>query len=345
MIRELDVRFGVYRSGALLTFLQSTEAPTISMDSSGAIKTSLQGSFLPNDKVNWLTDEVRPELIINGEVHRCGVFIPVTVERKTGENGKMLSASMYDRCFLAQSLRLEQILHLSSGTLYIDAILSLLEQCGIALVMQTPNTATLATDREDWDVGTSYLTVINQLLSEIGYKDLWFDSEGYARIEPQLNPTAENIQHRINANDPGVFLSPNHSIESDIFNKPNVFICICSNPDLGAPLTATAVNDNPQSPLSVQRRGRRISELVKVNNIASQTELQSYARQLVFDSMTSSDTITVRTGLLPGFGVEDVVALLDDDATGICVEKSWTMELTSGGKMTHTLGKVGYLYG
>lgn len=345
MIRELDVRFGVYRSGALLTFLQSTDAPTMSMDSSGAIKTSLQGSFLPNDKVNWLTDEVRPELIINGETHRCGVFIPVTVEGKTGENGKTLTVSMYDRCFLAQSLRLEQILHIQSGAFYIDVVLSLLEQCGITLVMQTPNVATITTDREDWDVGTSYLTVINQLLSEIGYKDLWFDSEGYARIEPKLNPTADNIQHRINANDPSVFLSPSHSVASDIFNKPNVFVCICSNPDLGAPLTATAVNDNPQSPLSVQRRGRRISELVKVNNIASQEDLQAYARRLVFDSMTSSDTIIVRTGLLPGFGVNDVVALRDDDATGICVEKSWTMELVSGGKMVHTLGKVGYLYG
>ena len=79
---------------------------------------------------------------------------------------------------------------------------------------------------------------------------------------------------------------------------------------------------------------------MRVDNIASQEELEAYATKLLNDSMLSGETIRVETILLPGFGVADVTALRYDDTMGICIEKAWDMQLEIGGKMTHTLEKV-----
>jgi len=128
--------------------------------------------------------------------------------------------------------------------------------------------------------------------------------------------------------------------ETDIYETPNVIICVCSNADKAAAMKATAENTNPMSPLSIMRRGRRIVQVVQVDNIASQAELQEYANRLLYDSMRTGETIQVETMLQQGFGADDVTALRYDDVMGICVEKAWTMQLTPGGKMQHTLEKV-----
>ena len=56
--------------------------------------------------------------------------------------------------------------------------------------------------------------------------------------------------------------------------------------------------------------------------------------------MISGETIQVTTGLLPGFGVADVVALRYGDLFTTCIEHRWTMQLQVGGMMQHTLEKV-----
>ena len=105
-------------------------------------------------------------------------------------------------------------------------------------------------------------------------------------------------------------------------------------------MVATSENTNPQSPLSIQRRKRRIAKVVQVNNIADQTELQAYADRLRNETMISGETIQVQTALLPGFGVDDVTAIRYGDLFAVCIERSYTMDLRVGGMMNHTLEKV-----
>ena len=155
-------------------------------------------------------------------------------------------------------------------------------------------------------------------------------------------PSAANIEHTLDENLIESMITPGKKQTTDFYSAPNVFICICSNADKGSAMTATAENTNPQSPLSIARRGRRIAKVVQVKNIASQQELQLYAERLVADSMLTGETVTVQTALLPGYGVGDTVALQYGDVFSVCRERAWTMQLGVGGKMTHTLEKVVY---
>lgn len=362
-MRTIDFAYHVLRNNAFFGFLHAPmdRGNVLRMDDSGEIKMSLSGTFSPlvTDvdgnpvEADFLSDEIRPMLIIDGTEHALGVYgVSKAVPSET--NGvSRLQIEAFDRCWEVRDTYTETLLHFDAGTNYITAIESLLIAAGITIILATPTDAVLAEAREDWEIGTSHLTIVNQLLGEINYNQLWFTPEGNAVLEPASVPKAENIEHTM-SDMPEELLEgavkidrmlPSISRETDVYSAPNVFLCICSNPDKSGPMVAKAENTNPQSPLSIQRRGRRIMKVVRVDNIASQAELQAYVDRLRDESMIGGETIRVTTALQPGYGAADVVAIKYGELSAICIERAYTMELAVGGKMTHELERVVYHLG
>ena len=339
-VREIGFRYQVTRNDADLGLLYPVDGswPSIRMDDAGEIKTSFSGTFLPPDfEINWLGDEIRPELIIDGEIHALGRFLPATVTPSRNDTAESIRVEAYDRCWLARDFKTETMQYFQAGVNYVSAVGSLLAAAGIGTVSAVQTAKTLPEAREDWAIGTSYLSIANELLREINYKDVWFDSDGIARLEPFETISAANIKHTLDDRDVKSLLLPTISRETDIYSAPNVFIVLCSNPDKDEPMVATAANNSPQSPLSITSRGRRIVKVTQVNNIASQQELQAMADRQLTDSLVSGEIIRVTTGLLPGFGVGEITALRFGDVFAVCRERAWTMNLQPGGTMTHTL--------
>ena len=358
MITHESIRFYILRNNAKYAEIFPSGDPTVRMNSSADIKMSLQGSFLETAidtrgaaaEINWLSDEIQPVLTINGKENPIGVFLPAAVSTKASSNGEQTTElQAYDRCWRVRDTKVEGSLFFASGTRYMDAIEGLITDSGIGMILKTPTDAVLATDREDWEPGTSYLKIVNELLTEINYKPLWFDASGFAVLEPVSALTSDNIK-RIYTDAPTdldrsgapavVRMLAGIRKTTDVYQAPNVFVFICSNPDNDQPMTATAENTNPQSPLSTIRRGRRIVMVEMIDNIASQNDLQAYADNLLFESMTAGEVITIESDLLQNVGVNDVVAIKYDDLSGVCLERGWTMRLSPGGRMTHELQRV-----
>ena len=358
-MRTIDFKFRVLRGDAVYGFLQApTGGQKIRMQDNAEIKTSLSGNFAPavTDadgnpiEPNWLADEIQPIMVIDGVEHSLGVYAPSTVIPSESNGVASLRIEAFDRCWRVKDNYTQDLLHIPAGENYVTRIQSMLVFCGIPVILATPTTETFKEDREDWDIGTSYLAIINELLGEINYNPLWFTPNGEAVLEPASVPLAENIEHTfsdlpddVSAGATEIIrMLPSISRETDIYKAPNVFTCVCSNPDKSGPMISTAENTNPQSPLSIPRRGRRIVKVVQINNIASQDELDRYAERLCNESMVSGEKIQVSTALQPGFGVADVVALKFGEISSLCIERSYTMELAVGGTMQHTLERVVY---
>lgn len=343
MKRELDFRYTILRNGADYCTIDPVTGtmPTITMLDSGEIKTTLMGTFYdPGNRVDWLTDEIQPVIIIDGVPHKLGIYLPGTVEYFKDDTSKTVTIEAYDRCWRVQTRCAETLRFFAEGLNYLDVAVSLLTDAGITSVAKVNTDHSLTEDREDWNIGTSNLSIVNELLGEINYKQLWFDADGAARLEPAAQMNAEHIQHTFDDTNVRSLMIPGIRKSTDIYAAPNVFLCVCSNADKSGPMTAIAENTNPQSPLSLARRKRRITQVVNVNNIASQAELLVYAKRLVTGSMMRGETINVETCLLPGFGVNDVVGIRYGDYMAICVERAWTMNLGVGGTMQHTLERV-----
>ena len=267
----------------------------------------------------------------------------LTQTKKDGENEttKSVKVEAYDRCWRLREYKTETRLYFAASETYQEALEELLTVCGIILYQITPIATPLGIARE-WEIGTSYLSIINELLLEINYAQIYFDADGFAVLRPEPEISVENITKTLDSNNVRSLLLPQIERETDVYNAPNVFVAVCSNADRAAPLVARAENTNPQSPLSIMRRGKRIVSVENVNNIADQAALQEYVDKKRNQSMLSAETVTVSTGLLPEFTAKEVVALRYNDFSGVCKEKSWTMEMQTGGTMTHVLEKVVY---
>lgn len=338
MVRKYSVRVEVIRNGATLTELHSVSDPVVDCDSGSEIKTSMAGQFLDDPEVNWLTDELKPYQIINGIEYPVGVFPIGTYSKNTDENGlAIVKVEAYDRGLYLRQIKTETVLHFSAGTNYMQAVEQLLVESGISLYLATPTEEVLATDREDWDIGTPYLTIINTLLTELNYGQIWFNENGLAILQPAKTPSASNIDHQYSQRDKVKVLARPIGLETDSFDAPNVFVVICDNPDLDVPLVSTAVNDNPLSALSTFKRGRRIVNVSNLDNIASQEALDEYTQQLCAKSMLSSEIATISTANLPGHGVYDTVAIDHPDIDGIFQEIAWSLVLAPGQTMIHKL--------
>lgn len=367
--RRVSFQYNLLRNGAFYARLRALEdaAPHIRMQDDAQIKMSFSGTFSPiaTDvdgrpmEINWLTDEIQPVMIVNGLPYPLGVFIPTT-QSLSFDTGSRVSIQAYDRAQRVLDTNSATPVYWPRNTLYLDAVEQLLSAADINTVFTTPNDAAFTEPREDWPAGTPYLTIVNDLLAEINYKTLFFDENGAAVLEPAAIPEAAQIRHTLDDADPETMVVLPITRTNDTFSAPNKFVVFCANPDKDENMVAVAVNDNPQSPISTVRRGREIVSVSTVDNIASQEELQAYAERLRNDSLLTGETVTVSTGLMPGWQVGDAVAMhqrprawiertkfgkrlvTDPGFNAIGVSRSFDMELIPGGKMRHVVERVVY---
>lgn len=343
-LRDVSYRVRVLRNGAELTKLlwDSSSPPTVMWDKSGVIRSSMKGTFYPNNIVDLLTDELQPVITVNGIEYPLGVFRASTVGNRNRNYATLINLEAYDRCWVLKNNKIESVLHLAAGTKYTVAVEQLLTDCGIALRIVDPSESTLQTDREDWEIGTDYLSIVNQLLGEINFEPIWFDAEGVAHLERYRPLSERTIMHRYgNMGRAGVFnpAMDDSETETDLFSTPNVFICICSNPELPEPMVATAENDNPSSVTSIFRRGMRIARCYAVDNVASQEELQAYADRLRNESMFTTQTVSFETFAEGGHGVGDTISISDAKIGGVYEETAWSITMQAGRMMKHTAKK------
>ena len=343
-LRDVSYRVRVLRNGAELTKLlwDSSSPPTVMWDKSGVIRSSMKGTFYPNNTVDLLTDVLQPVITVNGQEYPLGVFRASTVGNQNRNYATLINLEAYDRCWTLKNNKIETVLHLAAGTKYTVAVEQLLTDCGIALRIVDPSESTLQTDREDWEIGTDYLSIVNQLLGEINFEPIWFDAEGVAHLERYRPLSERTIMHRYgNMGRVGVFnpAIDDSETETDLFSTPNVFICICSNPELQEPMVATAENDNPSSVTSIFRRGIRISRCYAVDNVASQEELQAYADRLRNESMFTTQTVSFETFAEGGHGIGDTISISDAKIGGVYEETAWSITMQAGRMMKHTAKK------
>lgn len=351
-MRELKFRYELLRGGAYCGLLKAVDrTPRIRCDSTDRLKMLLTATFAPVAEdvdgrpveIDWLNDEVRPVSIIDGVEQPWGVYVFAKPSTRTDGPASAVSVSAYDRGKLVADSNSENLIFFPQGTLYTDAVQQLLTASGLSSVYTTASTEALATAREDWPAGTSRLDIANKLLGEISYTSLYFDLNGAAVLAPAIMPDAGSISHTLDTSDPDTRVIRGRFTKTrDFFSAPNVFTVICDNPELAASISATAINDNPQSPLSTVRRGRRIAKVTREDNLPSLSAAQAYVNKQRDESMISGEVIELETGLLPGWGVGNVVALIHEEEVAICVSQSWTAELCVGGRMTHVLKKVVY---
>lgn len=270
-----------------------------------------------------------------------GVFIPSTPTRTSADGVSAWTVEAYDKTIVLKEDGLDTPLFLSEGAKYLDEVLSILARAGITNIMIASSVDTeIAADRE-FEVGKSLLEVVNTLLGEINFNPIFCDADGNFVIGAYEEPTAASADITYKADHLSI-IGRDTSTETDYYKVPNVFIAACSNPDLKQDYRSTYINDNPISPFSTLRRGRRIiSEIYRPDQIASQADLDVYIRRMAFErTLEASETVTFSTAPMPVHGRAEDVELQHPDASGVFREVGWTIRLDAGGEMEHVVKRT-----
>lgn len=335
MSSNIVERFDIVRDAGKVGELEVLDGAQISMSTGSEIKTSISLSARPSDKINYFTDMIRPMRRENGVWQSYGNFVIASIDMAYVDQYGVVGIKGYDQSYRVKRRAVEDAFTLKRGEQYIEVIQQMLFQCGITMITPTLSKAVLQSDREDWEIGTSYLTIINQLLMEISYEDLWFDAGGFARLEPIVK--SELADHVYKSGSASV-VSSQYTQNNDLFNQYNVFRAIVSSPDFDYDLQAVAVNDDPASPISIPNIGRNPAPVYRPDNIASQEDLQKYVEEVRNRSMIATETITIETAISQ-HGVGDSIYVDLYAAKGLYFETSWDITLGPGGTMKHTAKK------
>ena len=338
----IDYKINVLKNGGIFRHLHwdAGEPPDIVFDASKAIKSSLKGVFDYDPEIDFAKCELQPVLIKDGTDYPLGVFRAATVGERGGPFGRSLDIEAYDRCWLLDHVKTESLVHMNKGGKYINEIVKQLAAVGIVRYISDTCYGVLPSDREDWPAGSSRLTIINELLSEVGFEDIFFDADGVAVLREYRPPSAGGIARHYSASDVRrTAIAPDYSMESDLFSAPNVFILVCANADRQTTLTATAENNSPLSAKSIINRGIRIPQVTKVNQVYDQTALQTMANRLRDASLLSARELTVSVIPEGGHRMADTVSVDHPDIGGIYREQGWSLRLEPSALMELRLRK------
>lgn len=338
-------KFYLVRKGAPWGELQvpRSSQPEISFSPEAEVKMTLSGVFRVPPGINYMTDRVSVVMVQDGVEYPMGKYILTDpTEDYQGGSIPFVSLSGFDLTQEAQTSCFEARPSYAAGMLYTDVIRRLLVESGITSFYIEPNSAVLQTTREDWEPGVTRLQAANDLLQEINYRTLWADKYGMVRADPYRQPVANDIAHVYRHQDTHGTLLPALQRTWSMYGLHNVFVVYLDSPDYPA-MRAVVENKNPASPVSIVSRNKRVPLVVKLDNIASEQHLKTYAQNLSIKEQIATESIEFETRLEPMHGFADVIALYRGDVSGIYQEYGWRIDAVPGGRMQHTARKVLYL--
>lgn len=278
------------------------------------------------------SDRIRPVLIEDGEEHSLGVFMIIAAPKSLAETGSYYSIEAYDETMLLKQAAVTNRQYFAAGTRYIDAIESLITAVGLANIVADESDATMAISRE-FEIGTSYLTIINTLLTELNYSPVHIGADGYVYLTRKVTPTEADFIYRDNKQ---FSLIGTLETDTDIYDKPNVLVGVVSNPQQ-TPIVYTRENTDVNSALSIARRGYRVVKVYRLSNIASEDVLQAYIDAELLNAMQTTETVEFQTIIEAGHDYRSSIQLATELIDGLFIEVAWQIDIRpNSARMRHT---------
>lgn len=317
----------------------------VANNSANEIKRTARFTLVEDGTINYLSDRIQPWARVkmpDGSFAEfaLGVFLLSTPKRKDNGDGTVQrEIEAYDQLQVLKDDAYDTRYAVLTGANAIAEVKKVLTGAGIALMNLTPCTSTLPTDWE-WEPGISKLKIINDLLSAINYRTLWFDELGYAMAVPNVTADLRASEYAYADDSLSVmYAGVEHTL--DLFSVPNKVILVVSESDM-LPMSSTYTNSNPNSPTSTVSRGRTVVQPPQQVQALDQASLDAMARQAMFDASQVAEQYVFETAIMPMHSDSDVITLNYSrlNVSGKFLETAWSFDLVPNGRMKHTVQRV-----
>jgi hypothetical protein len=242
----------------------------------------------------------------SGEVYRAplATLIPTYPAQDVTIYGDTGTLTLYSTLYLASVRMTVAPYVIPAGTVAINHAAYLLTQCGIPVTADA-SAAALAVDKV-YDPLTPYLDIVNDLCAFAGFSAASVDGYGNAVLRQYVNPNTQSPAVTMTSG-AGCVFSPTVSHELDTFAVPNRYTVVSSSAE-EAPLSVTAINDDPTSAVSYTARGYYVDAGETVSDIADVSALEALALRRLADATSAVESVEIEHVYQP-FELGDVVTV------------------------------------
>jgi hypothetical protein len=344
--RRFSFRYELLDAGNVyIQDLDNVTACTIDQNWLADIKRVARFSITETGVIDFLSDRIKPYIRTwippygakDYVEHPQGVFLLSSPNRNSDAQDRVTrSVDAYDGLQVFTDDKVSTRYTVAAGTVVTTAISTIL---GSIPKNIAPSTKTLSAAKE-WEPGTSKLKIINELLDFLNYESLSFDEDGNAVVRAYRDPTTRAEEFTYGYGADGLVI-PNVDQELDLFDIPNAFTLVVSDPDKAA-MTSTYINSSPSSPTSTVRRQRTITDYRLEEDAADQATLDAKVARIAFEASQVYEAVDFGTALMPMHSGNDVYRLVYPSlaVNTKYTEQTWSLELKSGAVMKHRARRV-----
>lgn len=297
---------------------------------------------------------LRPVCVIQGLPETSlGVFLLTAAGEDWDTTGRTWSFELLDKNTVPDQEDVDSSYSVPAGTTILAQVKIILQSCGETINVDASNTAVTASNMT-WDIGTSKLKIINDLLDVANYNSLWMDGNGNYMVTPYVLPVNRSVNYDIlgvprelRDGEQGIY-KPQWSRDKDSYDVPNKVIAIqaADGADTAA-LTGSYTNADPASPYSTVSRGRTITATLTDVDVPAGTDASKIAflqaKAQISLNAQSAVQATVKVDHLPiPIRVSDVLRFANGKAgtDGRYVVTGIQLDATPLGMMQSTLQEV-----
>lgn len=217
-----------------------------------------------------------------------------------------------------------------AGDNVIDVVKSLIQSTGEDTPAISADPVPLNNDMS-WEVGTTLLKIINELLNASNHFSLMCDMEGQYRIIPYTPPKDRPVIYRDGTEfgwetpfsyGESSLMSPTWSRDMDVFAVPNRWVSMTQGDSDNEALVATATNEDPDSPFSYQNRGRWITQVETGVEAVDEAALQAHADRKLASATSVTMAVSAEHLFLPELQINSVVQFLNEKADNMDIPLS-----------------------
>lgn len=242
----------------------------------------------PPEGLDWLTTRLRITHWADEQRTPMGIWVPVWPEWHITGAQRTASISLLDRTSLLDR-EVPYMSQSEAGTIVIDRVRWIMEQRATSAIALTPSAEALR-QPITWEARTTWLKVVNDLLSAIGYAAAWADGNGWLRAEPWRAPEDRPLVATYGGDPADYRVLPAYTDSANIADLPNRVVAYSKGDATREALRGDA--ELPlDHPLGYRRRGdipRTYTDL----EASSQAVIDAHAARLLAQATNVTRRIT-----------------------------------------------------
>jgi len=328
-------------------------------DLSVEVNYSAQGKNPLTDSIDYRVDRIRPYMIYKdgaSTIERSlGIFLLNSPKRKDEGSRVYREIEAYDQLSILSDAKV--IYAFETPTDAVKPITQLVTEIlrgtdttipgklgygfPAAFVNITPGANGTMARPMKFEVGQTWLDVINTMLTSINYTPIYATGDGVLTSTPYQLPESRPTSHTY-LDDAVSIIYKQAEEEFDIHDVPNVFVCTQQADSEGERLFSRLFNNNVGSLSSIPNVGRYIVDYREVDKVVNQGVLDTYCARIASEASQAYGKVIFKTALMPGHEYMNNIQLRYQNlrVNDIYTETDWTMDLKVGGQMEHRVRKV-----